>query len=334
MGGVGGLMVAVRSAGVDTWSPAWRIDPESWAGAQLASMATRPTKGRSWQLPDAIAGHRVGWFPAAGMLYAEGHPVADGLATAAQLPEAFLALERALLASDVPLPPGVASDDFYGDRHPGFIGLRRLDTTVDIATDTPAIGAAIMAGVASVLGQAGVTETWRRRGALQTVYLRGDGGRRVLGRWYDKGAESGSAAPGRLIRPEDQRRWAKGQRRAPEELTAQYVRGLFHRRYASLWRATEGVTVAGPIVLAQKLADAVEAGEITAHHADRVAGYLLMEAVHVPRAGRTRRRRRSEAAALGLVLSDGLLQEVEVDLHGILDQVMDADQWGDDDHGA
>lgn len=328
-------MVEVRAAGVDTWSPAWRIDPESWAGAQLASMATTPTKGRSWQLPEAIAGHRVGWFPVAGLLYAEGHPVADGLARAAQLPEAFLSLQRALLAADVPLPPGVACDDFYGDHHPGFVGLRRLDTTVDLVTDNPAVGAAIMAGVGAVLGEAGVTETWRRRGALQTIYLRGDGGRRVLGRWYDKGAESGSAAPGRLIRPEDQRRWAKGQRRAPDELSARYVRGLFHRRFASLWRATEGVTVAGPIILAQKLAAAVSAGEISAREAESLAGYLLLDSAGSYQApGRTRRRRRATAAGLGLVLSDGLVQEVEVDLHDVLDQIMDTDEWGSDDNGA
>lgn len=44
-------------------------------------------------------------------------------------------------------------------------------------------------------------------GSVETVYLRGHSGVKILGRWYDKGLEAGSAPRGLLIRAEDQRRY-------------------------------------------------------------------------------------------------------------------------------
>jgi hypothetical protein len=315
-------MVEVRAAGIDTWSPCWWLEPESPAARHLAALC------RGGMLPEPIAGHRVGLR--GGLLWAEGHP-AEGLGRPADLPSALVRLELALLEAGVPLPVGRRGEDLYGDRHEGRAGIRRLDSTVDLALDSPAEGFAAMAGIAAVardLPRSKSNVWWSADGRhVQTVALHGFSGGRLLGRVYDKGAESGTAAPGRLLRPEDQRRWGKGFRRDAHELTGQYVREKFVSRFAPLWRASKGVTVAGPVVLAQQLAALVQDGDLTATRAETLAGHLLLASVGLPVSARTRRRRRADLREHGLVLADGVLQEVEIDLGDVLEACMESDAW-------
>lgn len=321
-------MVVAEAAGVDTWKLLWQVDPDGFAADQMASLATgRASRGRV--MPDSIAGHRVGFYNGPGVIYAEGHPAGkDTLCAPAQLVPAFDAVQTALLEAGVPLPEGLVMTDFYGERIPGFSGVGRLDSTLNLRTDSAVQGAAIMAGVAALLGQTGKQELWRQRGRLETVTMHGHGGKRVTGRWYDKGVEAGIAPVGRLLRPEDQRRWERSTRRDVEELTGGYVRSKFHDRWVPVWRASKGVTVAGPLVIAGKLKEAVDAGEVSASAADRMAGFLLMEAVGLSRPGRTQRRKRREVQDLGLVLADGVLEEVEVSLEEVMEACLDADGWG------
>lgn len=322
----------VAQAGVDTWSPAWRIDPDSASGAWLDAAATVGS-ARGRLLPQAIGGHRVGWNRSAGMLYAEGHPGGDALGFPDELPVALERLVGELNAAGVPLPDGRAATDVYGDRFDGFLGVRRLDSTVDWWSKSGAEGAAVMAGCAALARSwpRSKSAMWAAKGRWETIALHGYGGGRMLGRIYDKGVESGVAPPGRLIRPENQQRFVQESRRAADELTSEWVAGKFKKRFAPLWRASKGVTVAGPIVIAERLREAVEAGEVTEAAAGALAGDLLM-ALAPPRTGKllspaTRDRRRSMQRELGLVLADGVLQEVEVDLHDVLEEVMETDQW-------
>lgn len=328
-------MIACRSAGVDTWSPCWYVDPDSTAASVLSEMATiGAARGRL--LPEPVAGHRVGYFGATGMIYAEGHPEPDGLANPGRLPAALDRLELALLSEGVPLPVGRAGVDAYGERYQGFGGIRRLDSTVDLSADSSAEGFAVLAGIAAVARDMPRTKAnvwWDSRGRVQTVALHGYGGGKMLGRVYDKGAESGNAPPGRLIRPEDQRRWAKDGRRLVTELDSRYVRGKFHQRFVPLWQASKGVTVAGPIVIAEKLAAAVEAGEISRAAARNLVGDLVLDlaesaAVRPSRATRYRHARKMRDH--GLALADGVLQEVEVDLGQVLEAMLDSRAWGCD----
>lgn len=284
---------------------------------------------RAGVLPEAIAGYRVGLR--GGLLWAEGHP-GEGLAAPATLPEALDALELALLEAGLPLPVGRAGEDFYGDRHEGFAGIRRLDSTCDLATESSAQGLAIMAGIAAVardVPRSKVNVWWSQDGRrVETVALHGHGGGQLLGRIYDKGVEAVSAAPGRLLRPEDQRRWAKGHRRDVAELTGQYVRAKHHQRFVPLWRASKGVTVAGPIVLAEKLAGLVRGGEVSPSQAETLAGHLLLSVVGLPgQSPSTRQRRRRALRDHGLVVADGVLQEVEVNLHDVLEACLETDAW-------
>ena len=347
------MTVAVVQAGVDTWSPAWYLEPDSLAGEELGQRAVVAT-ARGRLLPDAVGGHRVGWDASTGLLYAEGHPAAEGLCLPGSegvgLQPALDALVAALLEADVPVPPGIsrAAMDFaydgdcggyvahvLGDRV-GFAGIRRCDTTLDLAAGSTAEGLAILSGVAAVAARPGGGTTAELRfgldGRVETVYMRGRSGRKVLGRWYDKGQESGLAPRGRLIRPEDQRRYPKAARRAAVELTAAYVRGKFHQRFVPLWRASKGVTVAGPVVLAEKLLEAIDAGAIGAREAESLAGHLLLTTASGRRGAgvsrATRYRREAKLDKLGLVAAHGVMQEVEVDLHEVMEQALDADAWG------
>lgn len=332
-----GWLMQVTAAGVDTWSPGWYVREHSRAGRAMGALATVPAS-RSRLLEDSILGHRIGWFPATGLVFAEGHPSdalgGTGLACPDRLPEALCAIEQALWDHGIEVEPGQTRSRWGGmrlvqaaDRLPGFAGVRRLDITADLGFDDGAQGLAVLAGVASMVLPRSKSSIWRETGgrSIETVAFYGHSGRKMLARWYDKSVEANLGPRGTLIRPEDQRRYTGETRRDVSELTTDYVRAQFHCRFLPLWRATKGVTVAGLPVLTTKLAELVEEDVLTPQEAIRAAGFLML-GDDLPFPARTARRYRRVCNDLGLVLADGVLQEVEVDLHDVLDQVL-ADDW-------
>jgi hypothetical protein len=214
----------------------------------------------------------------------------------------------------------------------GFGGIRRLDSTVDLAFDSPAEGLAALAGVAALPLPRVKTQVIREVGGrrVETVYFRGSSGKRVLGRWYDKGIESGLAARGLHVRPEDQRRFPKEARLDLEAVASStYVRDAFVTRFAPLWRAAKGIKVAGVMELAQRLAEMQDEGLISPSEAKRIAGHLVLDAADAQRQSRSQcYKDRAAARAHGLVLADGVLDEVEVDLGEVLERAFDAECWG------
>jgi hypothetical protein len=352
--------VTVRQAGVDTWSPAWYVGEDSPAERALRHLATTPSK-RGQLIPDPIGGHRVGWFPSSRLVYAEGHPGGDRLASPDRLVLALDRLHADLADVGIPLDVATARSNARdaGDNRPGFAGLRRLDSTVDLHFDSAVEGLAVLAGVAAIGIPRAKVVTWRApvrvpaappspigeahmeslglvrrpidpgRLALETVAFYGHSGKKMLARFYDKGVEGNLAPRGRLIRPEDQRRYTAATRRDVDELTTRYVREQFRRRFVPLWRASKGVTVAGPMVLAEKLAAAVADGEVTAAMAERLAGHVILEEAGCASVSRASRyRRRSKLRELGLVSADLGLDEVEVDVHEVLERALEAEEWG------
>ena len=324
----------IAQAGIDTWSPAWYVNEGTKAHRAMSELATVPAT-RSRLLEDTILGHRVGWFPASGLVFAEGHPGGDRLGCPDDLPAVLGYLEQAMWDHGIPVSPRrsrsvwASSRPQTADRSAGFAGVRRLDATCDLAFASGAEGLAVLAGVAAMPLPRMKSSLWRAAGdrRIETVGFYGSTGKKMLARWYDKSVESGSGPPGTLIRPEDQRRWPAASRRDVEELTSGNVREKHRQRFLPLWRATKGVTVGGIPVLTEKIAEAVEAGELSPHEAIRAAGYLLLgDEVKLPRKTRYRHRRLCDDH--GLVLADGVLQEVEVDLHDVLDEVMESDAWG------
>lgn len=319
------------AAGVDTWSVSWYMESDSFASHAMERLATEPGP-RSKLIPEAICGHRVGWFPGAGLMFAEGHPSEEGLCAPGALPEAHRRLCEALQDYGIVLPIGRAP------RIPrkgaavvgGEAGVRRLDLTVDLQFDSAGEGLAALSGIAALPLSRTATTIHREVGGrrVETVYLKGPAGKRVLGRVYDKGVESGTAERGRLIRPEDQRRFQRAARVSPQAFTPEAVKGLFQRRFVGLWKATEGVTVASVLPLAQKIARLRDAGKLTQRQAESLAGYLLLDAAEEDdNTRRTAFRRRALARQFGLVLADGTVEEVEVDLHEVLEAALEAPGW-------
>ena len=286
-------------------------------------------------MAEPLAGYRVGVFPG-GLVFAEGHPAGPGsLCPVQQLPARGLELQELLLRVGAPVETrGLAFGRISSDSE-GFAGLRRCDATANIDVGSRGALNAALASVAAVVrdlpGQ--VRVQWNGRD-VGTVWLLGYGGARVLGRAYDKTAEM--LARGQqpsveaMLRLEDQRRWAKDERPDLGDLTPEAVGHRFRRRFQPLYRATEGVKVTGLLGAAERLAEAVAAGELTRDQARAYAGDLAFQAagrsIGVP--ARTLRRSRAELRRLGVVLSTGDLQEVEFDLSEVLEACMDGPVWG------
>jgi hypothetical protein len=341
-------MIVVSAAGVDTWSPTWSIDPESKVFQQFRDRCVVASKHGGRLLPEPVDGHRVGCY-GHGLIYAEGHPAgggdveraADELAAASGLLERAWLLQDRLQDAEVPVPEWnerYGKGPFYSVGHGGggFAGFRRCDATVNLVADRPSEGIALLSGIAAIVrdspGHAEVRYGLDHR--AETVYVRGYAGKRITGRWYDKALESSVGVRGTMIRGEDQRRWGAAQRRDLSELSAPVLRANFHRRFYPLFQVTKGVTVGGAVVVAEKLLEAVEAKTISPVMANAVAGHTLMRL-----AGGRRGSGVSQSAMykyertlreLGLVLADGILEEVEVDIGAVLEAALDSDAWGRD----
>lgn len=284
-------------------------------------------------LEEAVAGHRVGWFPEQRMVFAEGHPDERGLARPDGLPARLVELREQL--ADVGLRDlGEVDAPFSWAGSIGFAGLRRIDTTVDLTLDSQAEGLGVLAGIAAVGLPRSKMQTFRATrangGHLETVAFHGPSGGRMMARVYDSGVKHNTAARGHRIRPEDQRRYSAGVRPTMESLSETgYVRSLFHKRFVPLWRASEGVKVTGPAAIAATLADLQKHDKITGRQAVRAAGFLLLQANGVATGSRAQTYRdQALCADLGLVLADGELTEVEVDLAEVLERALDAPEWG------
>lgn len=316
--------MTVTAAGIDTWSPAWYVESRSLDDALASLKATSLIHGPGGCLlvPDSIDGHRVGWYPGNGLLFAEGHPSDDGLAPGAALQDRLASLEVGL--SDFGL-------HMKGAR---WAGVRRLDTTADVRFEDPIAGIATMQALGSLQFPRCKVETIRGVGSsmVETVLLKGRAGRKTLGRMYDKGVESGEAAAGVWSRFEDQRRMNKENRWGITELTGQRVHETFQKRFLPLYQATKGVTVAGPLVIAETLARKIDAGEITPAEAIRIAGYTMLETTGADLGARsTRYRRRAEARKAGVYSDSSMRDElasVEVDVSAVLEAVLESEHWG------
>lgn len=332
-------MLSVERAGVDTWKPAWYIEDGSRADRALNALATVRSTGGLRLLPDAIEGHRIGYYPYLGLAIAEGHPDPTGLADPAGLPQALCDLELSLWDHGIPVEPDRTRSVWGGvlrpqtaDRLPGFAGVGRCDATADLRFDDAGTGMATLAGIAAVGMPRMKVQTWRHSaGHLETVSFHGHSGGRIVARWYDKGVEATSAPRGTLIRPEDQRRYGSQTRRGVDELTNSYVHEKFAQRFRPLWQATEGVTVASIPVIVERVGELIEDGAITVAQGEQLVGYAQLQAAGVDGwSSSTGRRRRRLARDCGLVLADESQGEIRVNLSEVMEQLMDAGVWGCD----
>jgi hypothetical protein len=326
--------VVLRGCGVDTWRAAWYVDPEGpaadwWVGNGVPAGAG---DGGGFRLQHKVADHVVG-MSASGLVYAEGHPNPDGLAKAGELPGAYERLCEQLRDAGVPLPRGqwaqlvdperLRRGGKHGHRREGAAGFARLDVTADFETPSAIYGRELLRALNAVALQRGGVTTTGQLGAHETVALRARGGRRLLARFYDKGRESNTAAPFRLLRAEDQGRFPVTRRRGIENVDAAFLRERFRRRWGPLAQAGRevgAVTVADPLVLAERIQGLADRGVITPMQATRMAGNVVLD--HVAgrmSAGASRAtiwRHRTELIRYGLVRETGELagDPIEVEL--------------------
>lgn len=251
----------VTEAGVDTWRLLFRTTLD------------RPPETSLFD----VGRYKAQWFAGHGVLALEGHPSADGLAEPWKLEEAYQGAVDDLKA--------------WGHVPTAFAGLARLDATVTHRMNQQE-GQAVLAGLAA-LDVPACDPVVRGKPVHSIAYVH-TRGRRVLGRAYDKGRESGTAQAWELIRLEDQFRPAAGSRPGREHFHAEYVRGRFHKRFAPLYRSARGVKVAGLPVIAKDVSDRLRAGELNIRRAERMMGSLVLLAAGAPYTRSTLYKRRAE----------------------------------------
>lgn len=333
--------ITVRRAGIDTFSACWKLAGGSRGARALDALATQPAS-RGRLVPEKIGGFRVGWFPGPGLAYVEGHPGGeDGLGGASGLAEALRAVKAQLSDIGVQLPdarshrgsPALGQSD-----RDGFAGVRRVDACVDLDVQDRSAGLALLAAVAATSTVTPRTQSSVRfasdgTGAVETVAFHGLGGKKILARWYDKGVESvGPGQRGVLIRAEDQRRYPSGRRPPVEAVTGAQLRTNLRQRFYPMWQATKGTKVLTQVRLIRELGRKVDAGELRPTSAEKLAGYLVLARKRwpsTPAEERRDRRRREQFRRLGLIETPAALEDVEFDLHEVLEQVLDGAVWGD-----
>lgn len=316
-------MISVSDAGVDTWKPSWYVGEASPAYRAMTELATSG-RGFARLVPESIGRHRVVFNPETGLVAAEGHPVENGLAGAADLPAAFAQLVEDLHAYGVQVPEYEREGFDHGRRREGFDGVGRLDVTVDVAS-TALEGRAQLHGLATL----DMNRSWGREPRFDGPHLNSvtwRSTRGVAGRVYDKNVEQGlTMHRGERIRYEAQRRFPAGVRRTIDELTSYELHRQFHQRLRPLGRATEGVKVMTHSTAIDELLAKIADGDITPVEAEQVLAYQqLAERAHgrrIPGQSRpTDWRRRDLVRRVGVVLSSGLTDEVQVSLHEVFDR--------------
>jgi hypothetical protein len=285
----------VTEAGVDTWRLLFRTTLD--------------------RLPDKlifdVGRYKAQWFAGHGVLALEGHPSTAGLAEPWGLEQAYQG----------------AVDDLksWGHVPTAFAGLARLDSTVTQRMSRHE-GQAVLAGLAA-LDVPACDPVVRGKPAHSIAYVHTHG-RRVLGRAYDKGRESGTAEAWELIRLEDQFRPASGSRPGREHFHAEYVRGRFHKRFLPLYRSARGVKVTGLPVIAREVVERVRAGELDTRRAEAMMGSLLLLSAGAPYPRSTYYKRRAVLRDHGYVLADDFFTPVEVDLAAVLEAALETPLWG------
>lgn len=250
------------------------------------------------------------WFPNLSLVAVEGHPNPDGLCWPELLEGAH---EQAW----------EAVEDVCGKAEP--TGVLRLDSTAEVHLGG-SHGLATLRGMASVVPTVPGLKPSVFGKPVETVYMhsnRGTGAK--LGRGYDPFFR-GVTERGAAVRLE-----AQDRRLALDYgLNALTPRERFHRRFGPLWRASQNVTVVGFPQLSARLGALVAEGSLTPLQAERLGGFVLLQAVGVDRVmpQPTTWRRRKALLEVGLALADdSLFEPVEVNLGHVFETAMEAPEW-------
>lgn len=205
--------------------------------------------------------------------------------------------------------------------------VRRYDLASELRFEDGREGLAMLRTLAGMCPPGARTTIERRDGQDMTVYVRTPKRGVVLQRFYDKGLESGSDAPGRRIRLEAQLRPPKSKRLAPETLARLDLRSHFIGRMASYVNDTNasGVVAAGSEAAVDTLVGQVARDELSMAKAERLVGSLTLlrrhgRAIYEDRQGR---RRLADLRAAGVALEHELPPDRVVPVGELLRQAME-----------
>lgn len=303
----------VMATGVDTMSPCWYAEPGSPLAAAMAALATANSRFAAL-LPEPVGGYRVGWFPESGLVFAEGRPAEEGLAGPEEAIGATEALADQLGALGVSV----------GDVPSG--GLRRLDIAVDLWMDSMLEGLSFLECAAAASLGGGKLCAYRSDRRVESVFIKSRAGK-TLARIYDKGVQGGSAPRGRWLRLEAQWRFPRGSRLPLHGLDAALLRERFKLRFEGLWQAAGGFWLGDVAEMSERIAAAVEIGQLHPSRARSLAGYLVLSAAGVEQgAKRTTYELERECRELGLTVSLADNRQ-RVDVASVVDECLRRELW-------
>jgi hypothetical protein len=304
----------ILATGVDTLSTCWYAEPGSPLARAMQGLAIQQAR-RAYLLPESVEGCRVGWFPEHGLVFAEGRLGGEGLVPSSMLPNVVRRLDSALGDLGVPVASAPSA------------GLRRLDVAADMWTDSAAEGLALFECLAAASLGPGKVVSYRADRRVESVLVKSRSGR-TLARVYDKGVRSPAGVQGRWIRFEAQWRFPRAARPELAGLGPAVLRERFKKRFDAVWKAAGGFRVGGIEVLAGRIGEAVDSGQLCPSRARSVAGYLVLSAAGVDQgARRTSYELERECRELGLAVSLLRSAERRVDLATVLEECLTPSAW-------
>ncbi len=275
----------VAASGLDTVSYALRPDGDDSAealsrlriGRDLVHEDTGevvrlgPGPAGSVIIAKPLEGMRVGAFPGAGFLWAEGRlgailagsPEDHSLAPAAKLANGAARVRDALANVGLNVGDSLAA-------------MRRVDLAAELRFDRPGDGLSFLRAMASLEVPGVKRDVWFTGSRVETVYWRTPKRGAVRGRLYDKGVESGSDAPGHRLRLERQVRYPKAKQQSPAALSGGDLEALYRGRFEALERGSGNVIATGLNGAQRAILDQVESGAITSRKAERMLGTLVL----------------------------------------------------------
>jgi hypothetical protein len=306
----------VMEVGIDTISVGWYAEPTSKVARALTGLADFRARG-AVLLSERVGGFRVGWFPASGLVFAEGHPSPGRLCSCDELPGALGRLDDELWDVGIPVAEVPSA------------GVRRLDVSADVEFDSAPEGLGLLECVAGASFGSGRLAGYRSGRCLETVVVRSPGGR-SLARIYDKGFQLDRARErGRRLRLEAQWRFPHGARPTLEGLDGEALRERFKRRFRPIWQAAGGFSLGGPELLVERVAEAVRSGQLRPSRARSVVGYLMLRSAGVDQgAYRTVAELERECRELGLAVSMLESEGRRFDVASVLDECLQPGMWG------
>lgn len=304
------------STGFDTVRVRYRGDDRSYSAAKGRRHAI-VARGEL-RLLDVGEGVTAGVFPD-GMAYVEGRVSAILAAGGVTDDDHRLAsVEEVERCAEVgALVAGVDGAE--------VVAVGRADQASELRFSDGREGLAVLRMAASVdLPWLKASTDGSRRDGLETVSWRVVQGRSIVLRLYDKGRETGTAAPGEWLRLERQRRYRKSREVAVGSLRGLDLHATFVgrelRALVELDREHELVTRASAI---ESLRSMLRRGVISGRVCESLVGFLVCEGSGLP--GRTVYRRWAELRRLGICLDSLDGDGRRLDLAGYVRAF--ADQW-------